>query len=304
MSASGNGHASGGGNGPGNGRRFGWLKALFRRRNGDTLRDVIEELAVSDHADIDPDEGSEQALLANVLRMSSRTVEDVMVPRPDVVAVEITTPLSELISVISVEAHSRMPVYKENLDNVAGFMHIKDLIGWWDRAESFRLEDIMREVLFVPPSMPVLDLLLEMRQSRVHMAMVVDEFGGVDGLVSIEDVVEEIVGDIRDEHEDEEDLEIVRRADGTVIADARMSLDAFEEAVGQFATPEERDEVETLGGMVFTIADRVPGRGEVLTHDSGVEFEVLDADPRRINKLRIRRLPPGGSDASHAASGK
>lgn len=274
----------------------GWLRRALRsligRRNGESLREAIEEL-VEDTADgeVEPVDGSERALIMNVLRLHDITVEDVMVPRPDIVALDVDTPLDEIIEIVRREAHSRMPVYRDSLDQLIGFIHIKDLMDAWGATGGFALEPIVRDMLFVPASMRVLELLAEMRQSRTHIAIVVDEFGGVDGLVTIEDLVEQIVGDIQDEHEEDEEPVFDRRPDGTVVADARAQIEEFEQAVAPFATDDERAEFDTLGGLVFALADRVPTPGDVLRHQSGVEFEVLDADPRRIRKLRVSNLP-------------
>ena len=278
------------------GSQTGWLRRALRsllgRRNGETLREAIEELVEdADASELDPEDGSERALIINVLRLHEITVEDVMVPRPDIVAVDIDTPLDEIIEIVRREAHSRMPIYRESLDTLIGFIHIKDLMHAWGTTGGFNLEPIIRDMLFVPPSMRVLELLAEMRQSRTHIATVVDEFGGVDGLVTIEDLVEQIVGDIQDEHEDDVEPVIDRRPDGTVIADGRAQITDFEEEVAPFATEDERAEFDTLGGLVFALADRVPTPGDVLRHQSGVEFEVLDADPRRIRKLLVSNLP-------------
>jgi magnesium and cobalt transporter len=278
------------------GTQSGWLRRALRsllgRRNGDSLREAIEELVEDASVDeLDPEDGSERALIINVLRLHDITVEDVMVPRPDIVALDVDTPLNEVIDIVRREAHSRMPVYRGSLDQMIGFVHIKDLMDAWGTADGFSLEPIVRDMLFVPASMRVLELLAEMRQSRTHIAIVVDEFGGVDGLVTIEDLVEQIVGDIQDEHEEDEEPVIDKRPDGTVVADARAPIEEFEQAVAPFATEDERAEFDTLGGLVFALADRVPTPGDVLRHQSGVEFEVLDADPRRIRKLRVSNLP-------------
>jgi CBS domain containing-hemolysin-like protein len=170
-------------------------------------------------------------------------------------------------------------------------VHIKDVLISFDRDKPARLAELVREILFVAPSMRVLDLLLEMRQNRVHMAIIVDEFGGVDGLVTIEDLVEEIVGEIEDEHDEEEAPHLAPRPDGTLLADARTPVEEFEQVTGPVLDAEEREEVETLGGLIFRLVDRVPRRGEIISHPSGIEFEVLDADPRRVRRLRVRNLP-------------
>jgi CBS domain containing-hemolysin-like protein len=186
-------------------------------------------------------------------------------------------------------------VYRETLDDAVGMVHIKDLLACWDTSAPFELSNIVRRVLFVAPSMPMLELLLQMRANRTHMALVVDEFGGIDGLITIEDLVEEIVGEIEDEHDAEVAPEMAERADGSIEADARVQIEDFEQRVGAFLTAEERaDDIETLGGLVFFIAGRVPGRGEVVRHESGIEFEILDADPRRIKRVKVGRLPTTG----------
>ncbi len=193
---------------------------------------------------------------------------------------------------MSEEAHSRIPVYRGTLDDVAGMVHIKDVLACWGKADSPPLSSIIRRVLFVAPSMPMLELLLQMRVSRVHLALVVDEFGGVDGLVSIEDLVEEIVGEIEDEHDEDVTPVMTRQPDGSVNADARVSVEEFEDQVGSVLKPDERaEDIDTLGGLVVFLAGRVPGRGEVISHSSGVEFEIVDADPRRIRRMRICNLP-------------
>jgi len=216
-----------------------------------------------------------------------------MVPRADIGAVEIGIGVDQLIQNMSLAGHSRLPVYRETLDEVVGMVHIKDVVDYVRKDKPFDLSDVLRRVLIVAPSMPVLDLLLKMRQSRVHMALVVDEYGGIDGLVTIEDLVEEIVGEIEDEHDVLQGRELLRGSDGTVVADARATIEEFEKLVGPVLSDEEREEdVDTLGGLIFTIAGRVPGRGELIEHEpSGIVFEVLEADPRRIKRLRLRNLP-------------
>jgi len=184
--------------------------------------------------------------------------------------------------------HSRIPVYRETLDDAIGMVHIKDVLAWRGEEESFELAKIVRRVLFVAPSMRVLELLLEMRVKRSHMALVVDEFGGVDGLVTIEDLVEEIVGEIEDEHDHDREPNLVRRPDGAIDADARAEIERLESEFGPILSEDEREDIDTLGGLVFSLAGRVPIRGELIRHPSGVEFEVLEADPRRIRRLRVR----------------
>lgn len=276
-------------------RQFrGWLRHILGRRGDTTLRDTIEEL-IEEHGG-DEIANDERTLLANILQLRDRTVVDIMVPRADIVGVEENIGLNELIRRFSHNAHSRMPVYRETLDDVIGMVHIKDVLAAMaglDGADptSFTLKSIIRDVPIVAPSMPVLDLLLHMRQVRQHMALVVDEFGGIDGLATIEDLVEEIVGEIEDEHDDNAHPALVTRPDGTLLADARVSLEDFQDHVGPVLSAEDLEEVDTLGGLVFSLAGRVPSRGELLKHPSGIEFEVVDADPRRIKRLRVRNLP-------------
>ena len=270
-----------------------WLRILRRGRNGDgSIRDTLEELIEEREESDQPINEDERLLLANILELRDRTVHDVMVPRADIVAIEGETALSDIIDVITGEGHSRLPVYGETLDDAMGFIHAKDVLAWRGAEANFSPSRILRRVLFVAPSMQVLELLLEMRVKRAHMALVVDEYGGVDGLVTIEDLVEEIVGEIEDEHDQNDDPALTPAADGSLIADARVTIVHLEETVGPILdSDEEHEDIDTLGGLVFSLAGRVPIRGELIRHSSGVEFEVLEADPRRIRRLRLRGLP-------------
>lgn len=282
---------------------LGKLRGLLRWRCGEpSLRDALEELIEENEPigeDIDSDS---RGLITNILNLHDVTVYDVMVPRADIVAVEIETPLADLLKTMNAEGHSRLPVYRETLDDVCGFIHIKDVLAWASAPEKpFHLERVKRRVLFAAPSMRVLDMLLEMRLTRIHMAVVVDEHGGVDGLVTIEDLVEEIVGEIEDEHDSKEINLLIERPDGRYIASARMTIAEFEEKVGSLLSPADREEdIDTLGGLVFSLAGRVPGRGEVIVHPGGHQFEVLDADPRRIKRLCVHMAPPAGSGGQQA----
>src|SRR5215475_7030907 len=265
-----------------------WLLRL-RRRNGDTLRETIEELIEESETEGDaPITEAESALLRNILKLRNLTAYDVMVPRADIVAVPSDIALNELVRVISTKGHSRVPVFRETLDDVIGMVHIKDVLTCLTGERSFDLKALLRELLFVAPSMRALDLLLQMRLSRIHMALVIDEFGGIDGLTTIEDVVEEIVG----EHDVDPGPKMLARPDGTLIADARTTIEEFEKKVGPVLSDAEREQdIDTLGGLVFTLTGHVPTRGETVTHPSGIVFEVVDADPRRVKRLRIRNLP-------------
>jgi len=252
---------------------------------------IEEEIGTNDHSV----EAHERALIANILELRDLPVVDVMVPRADIVAVDIRITRSDLMMILSEKPHSRLPVYHDTLDNVIGVVHLKDLVAMIDeekpkKNENFDLRHYLRNVLVVSPSMRVLDLLLQMRQSRLHTAMVVDEYGGIDGLITINDLIEAIVGEIDDEHSLHIQPQLIERKDGTILVDARYDVDDLEEKYGKFMTEEEREEVDTLGGLVNLLAGHVPSRGEVIVHSAGVEFEVLDADPRRIHRLCIRNM--------------
>lgn len=272
------------------GTMFGRLLGRRRSKGAESVRDALEELIEDrDDAEIPIDE-HERQLLGNILHLRDVTAYDVMVPRADIVAVEAKTTLEALIALFIECGHSRLPVYRRSLDDVIGMVHIKDLLEVMGKGKPFNLPRMARRVQFVAPSMRVTDLLLEMRLRRAHLALVVDEYGGIDGLVTIEDLVEQIVGEIEDEHDQDEDPEMQARPDGAVEADGRTPIAEFEEHMGQLLTDEEREEVETLGGLVSFVAGRVPSRGELIVHSAGLEFEVLDADPRRVKRLLVRRM--------------
>ncbi len=275
-------------------RLRGWFSGIFGSRNQDpSIRETLEEL-IEERESVEGEGGvisaDERLLISNVLEMRDVIVSDVMVPRAEIVALEVSTPREEIAELLIREAHSRVPIYRETLDDVVGMIHIKDVLACYASKAPFDINALIRKVLFVSPTMRILDLLLQMRLARVHMALVVDEFGGIDGLVTIEDVVEEIVGDIQDEH-DVEEIDMIERPDGSLIADARTEIEDFEARVGPVLTDDERETVDTIGGLVAELAGRVPSRGEVIRHSTGIEFEVIDADPRRAKRLRIRRLP-------------
>ena len=234
-------------------------------------------------------------MIERVMAFGEKRVYDVMAPRADIIAVDVDTPLGELIKAFADAGHSRMPIYRGDLDDPIGMAHIKDVVGLIANPEAAKgaegpvLKQIRRDVLYVPPSMRITDLLLKMQASRIHMALVIDEYGGTDGLLTIEDLVEEIVGDINDEHDEEEAPTITPRVGGGWDADARVELDEFEAATGVKIEAED-EEVDTLGGIVFSLAGRVPQRGEVLSHEeAGLDFEVTEADARKVRRLRIRR---------------
>jgi magnesium and cobalt transporter len=274
-------------------------RLLGRLRNTEqSVRDSIAELV--QEADAEEAAGHahepagldahERALIANVLRLREITADDVMVPRPDIIAMRADVTLSQAIAQLRKEGHSRMPVYRDNLDDLVGMVHIKDVFAFTGSEAEFSVEKIIRKPLMVAPQITVLDLLLQMRQTRTHLALVVDEYGGIDGLVTIEDLVETIVGDIADEHDEIEGPMLVERPDGALDLNALLPVEEFEAKLGPVLSEDERDaDIETVGGLVFNLAGRVPTKGEIIPHPSGIEFLVLEADARRIRRLRARR---------------
>jgi CBS domain containing-hemolysin-like protein len=278
------------------------------------LRELIEDALARSKSDTLS--AQERSMLLRILRFGKLTVEDVMVPRADIIAVDESVTIEELMRVFRKAEHSRVPVYRETLDDPRGMIHIRDLMSWIteeangedgldlgkvDLKRTVGSINIARELIYVPGSMSVLDLLLKMQTSQLHLALVVDEYGGTDGLVSIEDLVEEVVGEIADEHDVEEEPLIRVDQRLGLIADARTPVEELEEHLGiQLVTDEQEEDIDTLGGVVFSITGRIPARGELVHHPSGVEFEVLDADPRRIKKLRIHL--PKTADAAKTDS--
>jgi CBS domain containing-hemolysin-like protein len=280
------------------------------------LRQLIEDALARSKSDaLSP---QERNMLRRALRFGQLTVEDVMVPRADIIAVDDTVTIDEVMRVFRQAEHSRLPVYHETLDDPRGMIHIRDLMSWIttaaetkddapldlakvDLTRSVANIGIAREILYVPGSMSVLDLLLKMQMTRLHLALVVDEYGGTDGLVSIEDLIEEVVGEIADEHD--VDNEPLIRTDPKLglVADGRAPIEDLEKQLSlELVSEELEEEIDTLGGLVFSIAGRIPARGELVRHPSGVEFEVLEADPRRIKRLRIHVPPKKGAGGAAA----
>jgi len=276
------------------------LKRLAHLLRGDdtaaAIRESLEEVIEESDRQSPALSAQERTMLANLLRFGELRVKDVMVPRADIVAVEENTSLADLILLFREAQHSRLPVYRETLDDPIGLVHLKSVLGLLESEGDgiFRLREvpiaiIKHDILFAPPSMPALDLLLKMQTSHTHLALVIDEYGGTDGLVSIEDIIEEIVGDIADEH-DEEAPHARPLPGGGFVADARIDLEDFKNETGiEFPFDETQADIDTLGGLVVSLVGRVPQRGEIVTHPVGYEFEVLEADPRRVKRLRIRQ---------------
>ena len=279
---------------PSSGFLRGLLKSLRNGRNGESsLRETFEQLIEQHDENEPPVDPVARAMLDKVITVGALTVSDVMVPRADIVAAEVTTGHDDLLQIMAKEAHSRLPIYRDTLDDVLGMIHIKDMLAAIAAGKPFDTRSQLRKVLFVAPSMRVLDLLLQMRVDRTHMALVVDEYGGIDGLTTIEDLVEQIVGEIEDEHDVDEGPMMVERQDGSLDVDARLSLGEFEAAVGPILTDDERKEDnDTVGGLVVSLAGRVPTRGELILHEeTGIEFEIVEADARRLRRIRVNRLP-------------
>jgi CBS domain containing-hemolysin-like protein len=264
---------------------------------------------------------TERTLLKNILGLREQRIEDVMVPRADIVAVPHEVPLGELLKVFESAGHSRLVVYQEALDDPVGIVHIRDLVTFMikqaavgptgrrkkppagldfkavDLAMPLSSTNIVRSLLFVPPSMPAIDLLAKMQASHMHLALVIDEYGGTDGLVSMEDLVEQVVGDIEDEHDEADGLTVIRQPDGSFLADGRAQIEDVVASVGKdFDVGDAASEVDTLSGYVVTLIGRVPVRGELVPGPDSLEFQVLDADPRRIKKIRIYRRLAGRAE--------
>ncbi len=313
-----------------------WVSALLTKlglQSGPTLRDTLED-ALKSGGDGENFTAEEREMLIRLLRFGASRVDDIMVPRADIIAIEESEPIGEVVRLFEEAGISRIPVYHETLDDPRGMVHIKDLFRWIsaeaagrplieprlkgeERATAVRKvaeadvaengerkhdlaridlkrpissAKIRRPVLYVPPSMPAMSLLIRMQTSRVHMALVVDEYGGTDGLVTIEDLVEQIVGDIEDEHDAAEAEHIVDDPKLGTIASGRTPVSELEELIGtKLLTEDEEEDIDTLGGLVFQLVGRVPTRGEIIRHASGLEFEILEADPRRVKRLKILR---------------
>ena len=311
----------------------GWLQVL-RIKLGltgpQTLRGtIVDALKASDPTANFTE--AERKMLERLLNFGSSRVVAIMVPRPDITALDEDEPLAELLRTFDEAGVSRIPLFRETLDDPRGMIHVKDLFRWLmaeaagttlapvksdterplltsldlskvDLTRPIATAKIRRQVLYVPASMPAADLLIKMQATRIHMALIVDEYGGTDGLVTIEDLVEQIVGDIEDEHDEAEEKNIISDAKQGLIANARTPVSELEERLGLklLLTEDEHTDIDTLGGLIFSMLGRVPARGELIRHATGVEFEVLDADPRRVKKLKVH-APRGSAPkpASH-----
>jgi hemolysin (HlyC) family protein len=322
---------------------YSWLAALRTRLGlpgAPTLRATLEDALKGEGQAFTVEE---REMLLRILRFGGLRVADVMVPRADITAVDENEPIRELLKTFDAAGVSRIPLYRETLDDPRGMVHIKDLMRWLigdalgrpaseghiqsapvrpggeraqiaantttgaavpdlgraDLSKPIASTKLRRPVIFVPPSMPAANLLIRMQSTHIHMALVVDEYGGTDGLVTIEDLVEQIVGDIEDEHDEAEAAHIVKDPKLGLVSAARMPVKELESYLGmKLLKPEEEEDIDTLGGLVFALVGRVPARGELVRHPSGLEFEILDADPRRVKKLRVHPPRPAREGAS------
>jgi CBS domain containing-hemolysin-like protein len=278
------------------------LKRLLRKVTGrdaeaTAIRESLEEVIEESERESPALSAQERVMLGNLLKFGELTLRDIMVPRAEIVAVDEGIGLAELLKLFREAQHSRLPVYRETLDDPTGLIHVKDVLGLLEAepggayclSPNARITSLRRPILFAPPSMRALDLLLKMQSTHTHLALVIDEYGGTDGLVSIEDIIEEIVGDIADEHDD--DAATLKPDGNGYIADARMDLDDFQAQTGHDLLIEVGEEdigdIDSLGGLVVSLLGRVPLRGEIVAHPDGSEFQVLEADPRRVRKLRV-----------------
>ncbi len=255
-------------------------------------REEIQDIISEDSSGKETFNVHEKILLENILGLRSITAQDVMVPRADIVGVDLNEESEIIIKKMTTAGHSRVPVFVGDLDKVKGVLHIKDLTSKIVEGKKFDIKSLLRPAIFASPSIRLIDLLQEMRIKRLHLALVIDEFGGVDGLITIEDLVEEIVGEIKDEHdaqkEKKENNELITK-DGSIKISARMLIEEFEKKYGNiFSDKENISDIDTMGGLVFHLFGRVPLKGEIIKHSNGCEFEILDADSRRIRKILIR----------------
>jgi CBS domain containing-hemolysin-like protein len=316
----------------------GWLTGIRARLGfpgAPTLRTTLEN-ALQDAEEGQAFSAEERVMLLRILRFRGLRVEDVMVPRPDIIAVDENEPIHELLKTFDAAGVSRVPLYHETLDDPRGMVHVKDVLRWLmgdalgrpategyvpsaairqrapvratslpdlsraDLSKPIAAARLRRPMIYVPPSMPAANLLIRMQSTHIHMALVVDEYGGTDGLVTIEDLVEQIVGDIEDEHDEAEAANIARDAKLGLVTAARTPVRELEEHLGlKLLEPGQEADIDTLGGLIFSLAGRVPARGELIRHPAGVEFEVLDADPRRVKRLRVhlQHAAPAGAAA-------
>tara|TARA_B100000427_G_scaffold301106_1_gene284044 strand:- start:10 stop:861 length:852 start_codon:yes stop_codon:yes gene_type:complete len=275
-------------------KKSSWKNWIIKKLlSSETTREEVLNFIATNDSDADIDEledNNEKNLIKNIFNLNNKSVEDIMVPRAEIISIEKNQSINEILSIIQNEAHSRMPVYDNNLDNVLGFLHIKDLINNIS-SKNFELKDAIREVLYVAPKSPILDLLKRMRASRIHMGLVVDEFGGVDGLITIEDLVEEIVGEIEDEHDAEDEEILLKKINkNTILVDASYKIDDLEKYFNIQINLEADNEIDTVGGMLFYIANKVPKNNQIFKYGKNLQLKVMRASARRIEALEITKI--------------
>lgn len=256
--------------------------------SGNSLEEDIAEFIEERDPEGTKISAEERNIMHNVFGLSEIKVSDMMIPRTDIIAIEQNISLSDLKEIISDKEHTRMPIYNDSLDKVIGVLHVKDLLPLIGDDDNFSLSNIVREILYVPPSMKMMDLLVAMRDRRIHIALVVDEYGGTDGLVTMEDLMEEIVGEIEDEHDDIEKDDFVKISDNSFEVSARFEIEEIEEKLNiSLQLEKETEDYDTIGGMIFSMLGRVPELNEVIKHPNNIDFKIVDSDSRRINKVLI-----------------
>lgn len=266
-----------------------------------SIRETIEELIEEESEEQSQLTENEKKMLSNVLKMQELTVDDIAIPRADMVCASVDDDYKKVLELYAENGFSKIPIYGETLDDVQGYLNVQDLLTFAPDFKNVKIKKLVKEVLFVPESMQLMDLLQQMRATRVPLAILVDEYGGVDGMATLWDVVEELIGESDDTENPDASRQITHLSDGSIIASARLELEDFEKEFGLFLTDEERKEEEndTIGGLVTSLIGRVPTRKEVITHPSGIEFEILEADPRKIIRVRVHfknRIEPETKD--------
>ena len=269
-----------------------FLNFFKKNKNENSLEEVIKNFLNKRIKNKLPLKIDEEQIISNVFALPEKLISNIMIPRSDIISIDENSTLRELIKLIGRTNHSRYPVHEKNRDNIIGMVHIKDAVSSSESIKKIKIKKLIRKILFAPPSMAVLDLILKMRISHTHMAIVIDEHGGVDGLVTIEDLVEEIVGEIKDEHDaqKEKKKEIHSEIEeGLIVISARMQIKQFEKKYGKILfNKKDFKNIDTMGGLVFTLSGRIPLKGEIIKHSTGCEFEILEADTRRIRKILVR----------------
>lgn len=270
------------------------IRSILKPSDRENIKDVLEDLIEDNGNGTEKIDDGTKNIFKNVINLHNKCIEDVMIPRADIDAVSIETTLNDLVTFIDKTKHSRIPVFENNLDKVLGMIHIRDLFEKIHQRNTKKkstkiAKKMIRKILFSSPSMKVIDLLLKMRSEQIHMAIVIDEFGGTNGIVTIEDLVEEIVGEIKDEHDFEEVDEIKKISKKSFEISARISLEEFEKRLNVKLNIDERDEIDTLGGFIFFLLGRIPGRGEVVSYKKNIEFTIIEADTRRIKRILVTK---------------